>query len=45
MSRADLVRRAQEYAGRKGLVLGPQLGSGVHGIVISAEYQNVAFRD
>jgi hypothetical protein len=39
MARADLVRRAQEYAGCKGLALGQQLGSGVHGIVYAAAYQ------
>jgi hypothetical protein len=39
MSRADLVRRAQEYADRKGLVIGRELGSGVHGTVFAAEYQ------
>jgi hypothetical protein len=39
MTRADLVRRAQEYADRKGLALGQQLGAGIHGIVFSAAYQ------
>lgn len=39
MSREHLVRRAQEYADRKDLVIGKQLGSGIHGIVFSAEYQ------
>src|SRR5262249_4172286 len=39
MSRTDLVRRAQEYAHRNGLVVGRQLGFGVHGIVFSAECQ------
>ena len=36
MSREDLVHRAEEYAARNGLVLGRQLGFGVHGIVFSA---------
>jgi hypothetical protein len=39
MSRAGLVRRVQEYADRKGLVVGQQLGLGVHGIVFTAERQ------
>jgi hypothetical protein len=39
MSRPDLVRRAQEYACRKRLVLGQQLGSGVHGTVWAAGNQ------
>jgi hypothetical protein len=39
MSRTDLVRRAQEYADRKGLVVGRELGSGVHRTVFAAEYQ------
>jgi len=39
MDRADLVRRVQEYADRKGLVVGKPLGSGVHGSVWAAEYQ------
>jgi len=39
MRRIDLVRRAQEYAHRKGLVIGRELGSGVHGIVFSVQYQ------
>jgi hypothetical protein len=44
MDRPDLVRRVQEYADRKGLRVGAQLGSGVHGIVFSAEYQTVGGR-
>jgi hypothetical protein len=40
MSRTDLVRRVQEYADHKGLVVGRQLGSGVHGIVFSVQYQS-----
>jgi hypothetical protein len=39
MTRRDLIRRAQEYADRNGLVLGRELGFGVHGIVFSAERQ------
>jgi hypothetical protein len=39
MSRTDLARRAQEYADRRGLVIGRELGSGVHGTVFAAEYQ------
>src|SRR5436190_162174 len=39
MARTDLIRRAEEYANRKGLMIGRELGSGVHGIVFSAEYQ------
>ncbi|HEX5272927.1 MAG TPA: hypothetical protein VFW33_20660 [Gemmataceae bacterium] len=39
MSREDLFRRAEEYAARNGLVIGRQLGFGVHGIVFSAERQ------
>jgi hypothetical protein len=39
MDRRDLVRRAQQYADRKDLMIGRQLGSGVHGIVFSAESQ------
>jgi hypothetical protein len=39
MSREDLIRRVQEYAGRQGLVIGKQLGFGVHGIVFSAGCQ------
>jgi len=37
MLRIDLVRRVQEYASRKGLVIDRELGSGIHGIVFSAE--------
>ncbi|MBI3407330.1 MAG: hypothetical protein HY040_03110 [Planctomycetes bacterium] len=40
MTHPDLFRRAQEYANRRGLVLGPQLGFGVHGIVFSAKDQS-----
>lgn len=44
MDRTDLFRRAQEYTKRKGLALGQQLGSGLHGIVFSAEYQTEGWR-
>jgi len=37
--REELVRRAQDYARRKGLLLDKQLGSGVHGIVFAVESQ------
>ncbi len=40
MGRADLILRAEEYAKRRGLVLGPPLGFGVHGSVFSAENQS-----
>src|SRR5437879_6423720 len=40
MSKTDLARRAEAYAIRNGLVLGMELGSGVHGIVFSAENQS-----
>jgi hypothetical protein len=36
----ELVRRAQAYAQRSGLVLGEQLGFGMHGIVFLAESQS-----
>lgn len=39
MGRTDLLRRVQDYAQRRGLALGEQLGSGVHGIVFAAEFQ------
>lgn len=35
----ELERRAREYAQQHGLVLGEQLGFGVHGIVFLAESQ------
>jgi hypothetical protein len=44
MARADLVRRAEEYARRRGLLLGPPLGSGVHGSVFSAANQSESGR-
>jgi hypothetical protein len=37
--RTELTRRAQEYCQRTGLVIGEQLGAGVHGIVFAAENQ------
>src|SRR6266851_9374092 len=40
MGRADLILRAEEYAKRRGLALGPPLGFGVHGSVFSAENQS-----
>src|SRR5213592_847154 len=40
MSKTDLARRAEAYAIRNGLELGLELGSGVHGIVFSAENQS-----
>ena len=39
MGRTDLQLRVQEYARRKSLVVGEQLGYGVHGIVFTAKYQ------
>ena len=39
MSLTDLHRRAQEYADHKGLVIGRQLGFGVHGIVFTVAGQ------
>jgi hypothetical protein len=39
MKRPHLVRRVQEYAHKKQLVLGERLGSGVHGIVFDAKNQ------
>src|ERR1700730_12259198 len=35
----ELVRRAEEFARRSGLVLGQQLGFGIHGIVFATESQ------
>jgi hypothetical protein len=40
MGRAELVRRAEEYANRRGSVLDQPLGFGVHGSVFSAEDQS-----
>jgi len=39
MDRDDLIRRIEQYAGRKGLVLRESLGAGIHGNVFAAEYQ------
>jgi hypothetical protein len=39
MDRDDLIRRVEQYAGRKGLVLRELLGAGIHGSVFAAEYQ------
>src|SRR5262249_40760011 len=39
MSRVDLYRRVQAYAHQRLLVLGRELGFGVHGIVLSAQGQ------
>lgn len=39
MDRADLHRRVQDYAHTNHLLIGAQLGYGVHGIVFAAEYQ------
>jgi hypothetical protein len=39
MARADLLRRVQDYAGRSNLVVGEQLGYGMHGIVFAARFQ------
>jgi hypothetical protein len=39
MARTELLERIQEYANRNGLVVGRQLGFGVHGIVFDAENQ------
>lgn len=36
----EVLRRAQEYCQRNGLVLGKALGSGVHGSVFAAESQS-----
>jgi hypothetical protein len=36
MSKVELLRRANEYANRTGLIIGPELGAGVHGIVFAA---------
>ena len=39
MDRTDLIRRIQNYADRNGLVLGKELGAGIHGTVFSAKCQ------
>src|SRR5690242_9271613 len=38
-ARTDLIARAREYAACHGLVLGDELGHGVHGIVFATESQ------
>jgi hypothetical protein len=40
MERTELAARARDDADRKALVIRVELGSGVHGIVFSAEYQS-----
>jgi hypothetical protein len=40
MDKMDLLHRAQEFANRKGLTLGDQLGAGVQGIVFNAKSQS-----
>jgi hypothetical protein len=40
MGRAELFDRIQAYANRNGLVVGKQLGFGVHGIVFDAQNQS-----
>ena len=40
MSKVDLLQRAAEYASRRGLTLGAELGAGLHGIVLAAESQS-----
>jgi len=44
MERSELVRRAQQYADRKGSVLKEPLGFGVHGNVFSVEHQSESAR-
>jgi hypothetical protein len=39
MSRTGLLRRVQDYAQGNNLLLGEQLGYGLHGIVFTAKYQ------
>jgi len=36
----ELLRRSREYAQQHGLILGEQLGYGMHGIVFVAESQS-----
>ncbi len=45
MSRPELVRRAKEYSDRKGVLLGEQLGFGVHGIVFTIKNQTETGRN
>jgi len=44
MTKLELVRRAEEYAQRNALVVGEQLGFGVHGIVLVTESHERAGR-
>ncbi len=44
MGRTDLLRRVQDHAQRKGLVIHEQLGYGMHGIVFAAKYQTAGER-
>jgi hypothetical protein len=39
MDRDDLIRRIEQYASRKGLVLRESLGAGIHGNVFATGYQ------
>jgi len=39
-NRPELLRRAQEYCERKGLLIGDSLGAGVHGSVFAVESQS-----
>jgi hypothetical protein len=40
MDKTELLRRVHEFANRKGLTLGDQLGSGVQGTVFNAKSQS-----
>ena len=42
--RPELVRRAEQYVQQKGLLLGRELGSGVHGTVLAVEDQSGILR-
>ena len=44
MDRTDLHRRIRDFAHRNKLVIGEQLGHGMHGIVFAANYQTKAGR-
>jgi hypothetical protein len=44
MDRDDLIRRVQQYAGRKGMALRESLGAGYHGNVFAAGYQSKSGR-
>jgi hypothetical protein len=39
MARTEIVRRAKAFADQHGLLLGEELGSGVHGIVFATQDQ------